>query len=337
MKDLQNYSLLRHNTFGIDARCRRFVEYETLEELLGVLPSLAASPVLHIGEGSNLLFTSDYDGTVLHSAIRGLEVTDAGGDSVLVRAGAGENWDGFVAETLRRGLYGLENLSLIPGEVGACAVQNIGAYGVEAGRFIERVETVELASGARRDFSGAECAYAYRSSLFKGAEKGRRIVTHVVFRLSRRFVPEVGYAALARELQARGLDASRVRPEEVRDLVCDVRRAKLPDPAETGSAGSFFMNPVVPEDKFRALQAAYPGVPHYPAECGVKVPAGWLIQQAGWKGRSLGQAGVWPLQALVLVNLGGATGQDIVRLSQAIRQDVKECFGVDLQPEVNFI
>jgi len=340
MKDLRNYSLLRHNTFGIDARCRRFVEYVTEDELLSVLSTLAEtpeSPVLHIGEGSNLLFTKDFEGTVLHSAIKGLDVVEEEEDHVLVRAGAGENWDGFVTKTLRRGFYGLENLSLIPGEVGASAVQNIGAYGAEVGRFITSVETIELATGRKRVFAAEECEYAYRSSVFKHAEKGKYIVTYVTFRLSKHFSSDVTYAALAREIEARGLEAKSVSAEVLRTLVCEIRRAKLPDPQETGSAGSFFMNPVVTVEKFREWQEAYPRIPHYEVPGGVKVPAGWLIQESGWKGRRLGAAGVWPLQALVLVNLGGATGADIVRLSEAIRRDVADLFGVELRPEVNFI
>lgn len=340
MKDFSDYSLLAHNTFGIDARCRRFVEYDTEAELLRLLPELSRSDegrLLHIGGGSNLLFTKDFPGTILHSAITGVEIVGEDAQDVLVRAGAGEDWDKFVACTIAMGCYGLENLSLIPGEVGACAVQNIGAYGVEVGQLIERVETVEIATGGRREFMGAECEYAYRSSIFKHAARGKYIVTHVVFRLSRSFVTQVGYAALARELEKRGMDAAKVSAEEVRNLICDIRRGKLPEPKDVGSAGSFFMNPVVSSEKCAALLETYPNMPHYEVEGGVKVPAGWLIEQAGWKGKRVGQAGVWPLQALVLVNHGGATGAEIVQLSDAIRADVRSLFGIELHPEVNFI
>lgn len=336
MKEYHDYSLLRHSTFGIDARCARFVEYESVEELHHVLAGLWQQadglPVFHAGGGSNLLFTADFPGTILHSAIRGREEIGRDADSVLVRAGAGEEWDAFVAWCLDMGFYGLENLSLIPGEVGASAVQNIGAYGVEVESRIAWVETVELSSGKPRKFLHDECGYAYRSSVFKHELRGQYAVTHVVYRLSLRYVPQTGYAALQRVLN--GVQPG---PQELRKLIIDIRRAKLPDPEVTGSAGSFFMNPVVSEEKFAELLRAYPAIPHYPAPGGVKVPAGWLIEQSGWKGKSLGRAGVHPLQALVLVNLGGATGQEVLALCESIRADVSRLFGIDLHPEVQIL
>ncbi len=335
MRESFSYSLLPHNTFGIEARCARFVEYNSVDELRTVLPTLHGRPFLHIGEGSNLLFTRDYDGTILHSAIRGRELTEAGA-TVLLRVGAGENWDELVEWCVAQGLCGLENLSLIPGEVGAAAVQNIGAYGVEVGQLIENVETVEVSSGRAVTFSQAECTYAYRSSIFKTTHKGQYIVTHVTLRLSRYFAPDLSYGAIRRELEARGMTDS-VTPAALRQLIVEVRRAKLPDPKETGSAGSFFMNPVVTTDTFQRLLALYPEMPHYALADGVKIPAGWLIEQSGWKGRSLGRAGVYAKQALVLVNLGGATGADIVALAQAVSTSVREKFGVEITPEVNYI
>lgn len=338
MKTYTDYPLLKHNTFRIDARCRRYVEYDSAEELSRLLPSLHGEPFLHIGGGSNLLFTQDFPGTILHSAIHDVEVVRSEGDDVWVRAGAGLEWDEFVDFCTREGYYGLENLSLIPGEVGASAVQNIGAYGVEAADCLAEVETVDVETGQPHVLAAAECAYGYRTSIFKTTLRGKRIVTHVTYRLSRRFTPRLGYAALVRELAARGMAEDTLTAADVRRVVMEVRREKLPEPAETGSAGSFFVNPVVSRERFEALLADYPDMPHYPLPDGtVKIPAGWLIQQAGWRGRSLGRAGVWPRQALVLVNLGGASGSDIVRLSDAIRADVSGRFGIDLQPEVNFI
>lgn len=338
MKDFVDFSLKEYNTFGIDVRCSRFVEYESLDELLALLPEVrSAERVVHIGGGSNLLFTADFEGMVLHSGIRDVETIAAEGDDVLVRAGAGVVWDDFVSSCVEQGLYGLENLSLIPGEVGASAVQNIGAYGSEAGDFIESVETIDIATGHVLTLRGDECQYAYRSSIFKTSLRGQRIITHVTYRLSRLFRPQLSYAALRSEVERRGL-LENLTAADVRRIVVEVRREKLPEPSEVGSAGSFFMNPVVERPVFERIAAQYPDAPHYDLPDGsVKVPAGWLIQQCGWRGRNLGRAGVWPKQALVLVNLGGATGQDIVELCQRVQHDVLERFGIQLKPEVIFV
>lgn len=333
-----NYSLLPHNTFHIEARCRRYVEYDSEDELRKILPSLMHERFLHIGGGSNLLFLQDFPGTILHSAIRSVDIVKSEGDDVWVRAGAGIEWDQFVEYCIQHGLYGLENLSLIPGEVGASAVQNIGAYGVEAADLLTLVETIDVATGEIESMRAEECQYGYRTSIFKNSLRGKRFVTHVTYKLSRRFVPRLDYAALRRELEARGLSEDVLTAADLRRVIIDVRREKLPEPSETGSAGSFFVNPVVNREHFERLLAAYPEMPHYLLPDGsVKIPAGWLIQQAGWRGRQLGRAGVWPKQALVLTNLGGATGKDILALSDAICTDVEKSFGIALQPEVNFI
>lgn len=338
MKIYDNYSLLHHNTFGIEARCRRFAEYETVSELGELLVRLRegpGEPFLHIGGGSNLLFTRDYPGTILHSALRGCELLSSTDDEVVLRVGAAEIWDDLVAHCVAQGWYGLENLSLIPGEVGAAAVQNIGAYGEEAEKFIVRVETVEAATGQARVFGHDECRYAYRSSIFKQELRGKYVVTHVVFRLTRHFSPVLTYGGLQKEIDRLALRD--LTPARLRQLVIDIRKAKLPDPSVRGNAGSFFMNPVVSEDKFRELLARHPDMPHYAAPGGIKIPAGWMIEQCGWKGRALGRAAIHDRQALVLVNLGGATGAEIVALSEAVRTDVRERFGIDIRPEVNFI
>lgn len=333
----KNYSLLPHNTFGMDVKASVFMEYESVEELKDLLDrsSLAEGTWLHIGGGSNLLFTKDYPGMILHSAIKGFEVVDENDGEVLVRAGAGEVWDDFVAYAVEKGWYGAENLSLIPGEVGASAVQNIGAYGVEAKDLIVKVETIEVATGKERVFGNEECGYAYRESVFKHALKGKYIVTHVTYRLSKKPFYRLDYGNVRSELEKRGCELDL---ENVRQIIIDIRESKLPDPKVQGNAGSFFMNPIVPRPLFEELLGKYPSMPHYEVDAGrVKIPAAWMIDQCGWKGKQLGRAGVHHKQALVLVNCGGATGQEIIALSEEIQQSVFEKFGVRIYPEVNFI
>lgn len=331
-------SLLSYNTFRINATCREFHVYDSIDQLVSLLPQLVGQRWLHIGGGSNLLFvTPHFDGIVLHSRIRSIEVVERTSDSVLLRVGAGEDWDAFVAYCVEHGFYGLENLSFIPGQVGASAVQNVGAYGVEAGDHIEAVETIDTETGENRLFSHAECHYAYRSSIFKHECQRRYVVTHVLYRLSLTFHPVLTHTAVVRILENSGLSPDTADAAALRQAVVEVRRAKLPDPHEVGSAGSFFMNPIVSETQAQQLLSTHPEMPHYPASNGVKVPAGWLIEQCGWKGRTLGRAGVHPMQALVLINLGQATGSEVVQLATAIQNDVKQCFDIALHPEVLYI
>ena len=333
MKIIENCPLYGRNTFGMDVKAERLVEYYTTDELKSVLPDIG-SPVLMIGGGSNLLFTSDFRGTVLHSAITGIDIIGHSDDHVHVRVGSGMVWDDFVAWCTVNGFWGVENLSAIPGEVGASAVQNIGAYGVEAKDVIDTVQTVCLADGSERDFSNEECRYAYRQSIFKNGLKGQYAVTYVIFTLSRVRQPRLGYGALGQEVERLGGPTL----DNIRRAVIGIRESKLPDPKVLGNAGSFFMNPVITEQEFGILKDRYPDVPSYPAPGGmVKVPAGWLIEQAGWKGRSLGPAAVYDRQALVLVNRGGATGADIIRLADTIIKEVKDKFGITLNTEVNYI
>ncbi len=332
------YSLLHHNTFGIDAKCRDFREYTSEDELRKLLSELKGERILHIGGGSNLLFVNDYfDGCVLHSRIDGLTVAGSDENGVLLRVGAGCCWDDFVDYCVRSGYYGLENLSLIPGEVGASAVQNIGAYGAEACQRIQTVEAIEVATGEKRVFRNDECAYSYRNSVFKNELRGRYIVTYVTYRLSLTFKPDLEYGAIKRMIADEGVKPEDVTAQQLRDTIIKIRREKLPDPHDIGSAGSFFMNPVVDTAVYESLAKQYPDMPHYDVDGGVKIPAGWMIERCGWKGKSLGRAGVYPKQALVLVNNGGATGQDIVRLCNAIIDDVRGKFGITLHPEANFI
>ena len=341
MNLISNYSLLSHNTFGIDVRCRMFAEYDSPEELYNLLtsPQREALNILHIGGGSNLLFLHDFDGLVLHSNIKDIECIATEDDHVWVRVGAAVVWDDFVRYALDHGWYGLENLSLIPGEVGASAVQNIGAYGREAKDFITEVECMNLHTGEPRTFTNEECRYSYRQSLFKTPEeRGRWAVLHVTYRLSTTFKPSLDYGGIRNELQRQQIDIDNLKPNQLRDTIIGIRRTKLPDPKEQGNAGSFFMNPIVPRQEYEALASLYPGMPHYDVGADqVKIPAGWMIEQCGWKGRALGPAAVHDRQALVLVNRGGATGQDIVALSDAVRHDVLTRFGIDIHPEVNFI
>lgn len=361
MKDIRNYSLLAHNTFGIDACCRRFLEYDTVEEAQQIVASLTGAdrPLLILGGGSNLLLTDDYQGTVLHSAIRGIEVLDhealaevgeAHGmkdetvaendgqllnpDQVFLRCGSGEVFDDVVAYAVEHGYHGAENLSIIPGEVGASAVQNIGAYGVEAKDIIYKVEAVEIATGKVVTFSNADCQYSYRQSKFKHEWRDKYLVTHVTYRLTKTFVPDLDYGNIRASLAVKGIE--KPTAQQLRDVIIEIRNAKLPDPKVQGNAGSFFMNPIVEKAKYEELAALYPGMPHYTIDAEhEKIPAGWMIDQCGWKGKSLGNAGVHDKQALVLVNRGGAKGKEIVHLCETIQRDVKKKFGIEIHPEVN--
>lgn len=344
MKDLKDYSLLAHNTFGIDAKCSRFVEYASVEEAQQLVASLteADQPLLILGGGSNLLLTGDYQGTVLHSAIMGIEVMENSSfenqedekGSVFLKCGSGEVFDDVVAYAVEHGYHGAENLSIIPGEVGASAVQNIGAYGVEAKDIIYKVEAVEIATGKVVNFDNADCQYSYRQSKFKHEWRDKYLVTHVIYRLSKTFTPDLDYGNIRTSLAAKHI--AEPTAQQLRDVIIEIRNAKLPDPKVEGNAGSFFMNPIVEKAKYDELAAQYPGMPHYTIDAEhEKIPAGWMIDQCGWKGKSLGRAGVHDKQALVLVNRGGATGEEIVKLCETIRKDVFEKFGIEIHPEVN--
>ena len=331
----ENISILNHNTFHIDARARYFVEYSNIEELQDFLASelTAKYPLFCIGSGSNLLFTGDYKGILLHSGMTSISITGENGNFVDVYADAGVVWDDFVAYSVAKGLYGAENLSLIPGEVGATAIQNIGAYGIEAKDIIHQVHAIEIATGRKRDFDRVECAYGYRQSIFKNELKDQYIVTGVTYRLRKESEFVLSYGNLSHLLEGRDITL-----QTVRDTIIEVRESKLPDPKILGNAGSFFMNPFVSREKYESLKQTFPDMPHYFVdEFTVKVPAGWLIEQCGWKGKGIGQAAVHDKQALVLVNKGGATAQDIVDLAKCICEDVKIKFDIIIRPEVIYI
>ena len=342
MRDIRNYSLLEHNTFGIDAKCGRFLEYASVAEAVEVAGMISSSPFLIIGGGSNLLLTADYPGTVVTPAP--LADVSSGvcldSKSLTLRCWAGLVFDDVVDYCVGNGLYGLENLSLIPGQVGASAVQNIGAYGAEVKDVICSVEAVEIATGKVVTIPAEECHYAYRQSRFKGEWRNRFLITYVTYRLSASFAPHVDYGNIRAELDAKGIATPTAR--QLREVIIDIRNAKLPDPKVEGNAGSFFMNPIVSRERFEAIRKDYPTMPFYEVRNGqedssYKIPAGWMIDQCGWKGKTIGPAGVHSRQALVLVNKGGATGSDIVRLMKAVQHDVSERFGISLQPEVNIV
>jgi len=333
-----HFPLQSLNTFGIAASAQAYLRVTETEQLLGVFadPIWAASPRLVLGGGSNLLLTRDYPGLVLHIALRGREVV--GGDDAFhyVRAAAGENWHEFVQWTLAQGMGGLENLSLIPGTVGAAPIQNIGAYGLETKDVFHSLTAFDPASGATREMTAAECRFAYRDSVFKQDDGRQLIILDVTFALPKQWRPNLRYAELAQAVAEQGLAAPTA--QQVADTVIAIRRRKLPDPAVIGNAGSFFKNPVVSGAQCAALLERFPALVHHAQPDGTeKLAAGWLIDQCGWKGKSLGAAGVYPKQALVLVNHGGATGAEVVALAEAIQADVEARYGVLLEPEPVFI
>lgn len=336
MKIFHDFDLSKATTFHIPAKARIYAEYDSIDELRDLLfsPQYAGMKRLHIGGGSNLLFTTDFDGLVMHSAMKSITTMSGDNDDdVYLKVSAGVVWDDFVKYCVDNNLYGAENLSYIPGEAGASAVQNVGAYGVEAKDIISKVHAIDTTSGEERIFTVEECDYAYRHSIFKRHDySGRYIITDVVYRLSRLKHFTLDYGPL-KELAAE----KDVTLAKVRDRIIDIRRHKLPEPAELGSAGSFFKNPVITPEEFLRLKGDYPELPSYPAPDGIKIPAAWLIEHAGMKGKSIGGAQVYPGQCLVIVNTGNATAADIVSLFGEIREKVAAQFGITLSPEVNII
>ena len=315
----------------MDVKAKVFAEYGSVEELRELLDKYRGKQLLHIGAGSNLLFTKDFDGVILHSAMRRARALDEDSETVLIEAENGLVLDELIAQLCDMGLSGMENLSYIPGEVGASAVQNVGAYGVEAKDVIVRVRAIRIDDGSERVFTNEECKYGYRDSVFKNELRGQYIVTHVVYRLNKHLEPKLEYGNLQSEA---GENPSVM---DIRNAVIRIRRQKLPEVSELGSAGSFFKNPIVGRDVYEAISRQYDKVPHFEQEGGVKIPAAWLIEQCGWKGKTLGGAQCYPKQPLVLVNTGNATPQDIMDLAAAICRSVKDRFGITINPEVNYI
>ncbi|SOD15401.1 UDP-N-acetylmuramate dehydrogenase [Pedobacter xixiisoli] len=334
---LENHSLKLLNTFGIDVNAKLYADISSEADLTSVFsnPVVKENKLLVLGGGSNMLFIKDYDGLVLKISIKGIDVTEDGED-ILVTAGAGEVWDSLVKYCVANGYAGVENLTLIPGTVGASPIQNIGAYGVEIKDVFESCTAFEIATGQVRSFSKADCEFAYRESVFKGKLKGQFIVTSVTYRLSRTANLQTHYGAINAELERRGITAPSMA--DVSEVVAAIRVSKLPDPSTIGNAGSFFKNPIIDKTVFDDLLSQFPDMPHYPAPDGrIKLAAGWLIEACGFKGMVDGNTGTWKNQALVLVNHGGATGQEVYRFSEKIINTVQQKFGVLLEREVNIL
>jgi UDP-N-acetylmuramate dehydrogenase len=337
-----NISLRRYNTFGVDAAAKQFAVFSSADDLKALLEENDTNNLLVLGGGSNMLFTQNYDGLVLKNELKGIEKIAEDDAYVYVRAGAGENWHGFVLYCINHGWAGVENLSLIPGNVGASPMQNIGAYGVEIKDVFHQLEAYHIHEKKSVNFSAANCAFGYRESVFKRQLKGQFIITNVTFKLRKKPAFNTSYGAIEQELEAMGVTALSIKA--ISDAVIRIRSSKLPNPAEIGNAGSFFKNPTVTETMFAQLKAQYPAIVGYPLpDSTVKLAAGWLIEQCGpqegisWKGYRIGDAGCHAKQALVLVNYGNAAGNEIYQLSEAILQSVYNKFGVLLEREVNVV
>lgn len=329
----ENISLKPYHTFGMDVSTRYFVEYDTVEDLRSLLisPLIKNNNYLHIGGGSNLLFTKDYTGAIIHSKIKDYTVTESS-ENVIIKVGAGLVWDDFVLLTVSNNWYGAENLSYIPGEVGASAVQNVGAYGVEAKDIIERVYAIDCETGEERIFTNKECEYSYRNSIFKTKLKGQYIITYVEYILSKKPQYKLEYGNL------RSVAGDTPTLKKVRDSIIEIRKQKLPEPSEQGSAGSFFINPIVDIEQYNKIKEQYPALVSYPLSNNkVKLSAAWLIDNIGWHGKRIGGAAVYPKQCLVLINENNATPADVIELAKQIKESVFEKYGVQITPEVNYI
>lgn len=338
MNIIENYSLKLYNTFGVDAKADFFVDANNITELKKALVFRRQKdlPILFIGGGSNMLFVNDFKGLALKLNLKGIEVVNEDEDFVYIKAQGSENWHQFIQWTLTQDFGGLENLSLIPGNVGTAPIQNIGAYGVEAKDTIVEVQALSLETGDERIFTNEECQFGYRESIFKNELRGQYVLVAVTFKLTKRnHQLKTSYGAIQKELEDEGIGNPTI--QDVSAAVVRIRESKLPDPAQIGNSGSFFKNPVISKDDFEKVITQHPNIVNYPAENGVKLAAGWLIEQAGWKGKRFGDAGVHDKQALVLVNHGNATGKEIYDLSENIIQDIKTKFGVTLEREVNMI
>jgi UDP-N-acetylmuramate dehydrogenase len=334
----ENYSVQSLTTFGFPCVADKYAIFSTpeeLKELVKLIPP--SSPILILGGGSNMLFRGDYHGWILHNQCNGIEILSSTEDYVELRVGAGENWHQFVLHCVQNDYAGIENLSLIPGTVGASPIQNIGAYGVEVKDVITKVNGVSLITLENQSFTNTECKFGYRDSIFKQTLKGRFVVTSVEFKLSKKIQLNTSYGAIKDTLKEMNIEHPTI--QDVCNAVIHIRQSKLPNPAEIGNAGSFFKNPEIPTTVFQSIQTNFPLIPSYPGSLQgyTKIPAGWLIEQSGWKGKRMGAVGVHDKQALVLVHYGNGKGNELVSLSQQIQADVKEKFGVSLEAEVNII
>lgn len=332
----ENINITPFTTFGVEVSSRYFATFSSIEELRKLLAEVKDQQLLVLGGGSNMLFRKDYEGITIKNEITGISVIEENEESVLLKVGAGEVWHNFVLYSIEHNLGGIENLSLIPGSVGASPMQNIGAYGVEIKDVFDSLEAIEIATGELHTFSHQDCQFGYRESVFKKELKGKYIIVSVSYKLSKQPKLNTSYGAINSELATRGITQPSIK--DVSDVVIAIRQSKLPDPKEIGNAGSFFKNPVIPKSHYIALQKTYENIPSYPvSEDTVKVPAGWLIDNAGWKGKTIGEYGVHKNQALVLVNYGKANGNDIFQLSEDIIADIYKRYQIKLEREVNII
>lgn len=331
----ENISLKPFNTFGIDVTAKHFRAFGSVSELRELLDKPRKN-LLILGGGSNVLFTKNFDGLVLKNDIQGIETIKEDEDFTYVKAGAGVVWHQFVLEMIHQNLSGIENLSLIPGSVGASPMQNIGAYGVEIKDVFESLEAYHIQSGKVKTFSNEECNFGYRESVFKKELKNQYIITSVTFRLNKKHVLNTNYGAIQSELDKMGVTEPSIR--DISNAVIAIRQSKLPDPKEIGNAGSFFKNPIISNELMERIKSKHPSLPNYPVDDSTtKVAAGWLIEQSGWKGKTFSNFGVHDKQALVLVNHGGCRGKDIFDLSNKIIEDVNQKFGIQLEREVNIL
>ena len=332
----KDFSLKRHNTFGMDVKARFFCEVNDVHHLKQLLSTYKHLPLLILGGGSNLLLTKDFEGLVVKINLTGKEIHNSNEKECIVRVGAGENWHELVLWSLEQNCYGLENLSLIPGNAGTAPMQNIGAYGVEIKDVFHSLEAIEIATGETKHFAKEECHFGYRESIFKNELKGKYIISSVQFKLS--LIPNLktSYGAIQKELEAMGI--KNPNPKDVSNAVINIRKSKLPDPKEIGNSGSFFKNPVIPVKQYESLLVKFPDLVSYPvSNTHVKLAAGWLIEKAGWKGKTFNNYGVHKKQALVLVNYDDAKGADIAALAKKIQQSILNTFDVELHTEVNII
>ena len=332
----QQFSLKKHNTFGFDVSAQYYANPKTIEEILDIFSDehWRSTPILIIGKGSNILFRSNFEGLVIHPSIQGVELVSEDTNYVYLRVGAGVTWDDFVAYSVKQGWGGIENLSLIPGSVGAAPIQNIGAYGVEVKDCIYQVEAFDYQQMRFLSFPNQECAFGYRNSIFKQELKGRIIITHVTFRLQKQPLFSTRYTDVEEEL-AKYTD---INLQNIREAIIAIRRRKLPDHFVTGNAGSFFKNPIVPSSLANSIKQQYGNIKIFPEDSdNVKIPAAWLIEQCGWKGKRVGNVGVHTNQALVLINHGNGTGQEVLQLAKAIQESVFNTFSIHLEMEVNVV
>lgn len=328
----ENFSLRKYNTFNINVLCKYYFEYQTQEEICNFLldNQLSGTEYLILGSGSNIVFTKDYDGLIIHPQIKGIEIIEEDEDYAFVKVGAGEIWDDFVLWAVENNLSGIENLSAIPGNVGSTPIQNIGAYGVEVSDCIDRVHTLSIEDNREISFSNSQCEFDYRNSVFKNEYKNMFIINHVTFKLNKKHIFKIHYGKIDLALKGKEINLSNIR-----ETITSIRNSKLPDPKILGNAGSFFKNPIVSKQRIEDIKKTYKDMPSYEIDAdNAKLAAGWLIEQAGWKGKNFGAVGVHKDQALVIINNGGANGMEIIKLANEISKSVFMKFGIKLEMEV---